>query len=135
MILALMVVKTCGTIEGGIPGSLYMHMLMNVAIDFVVGLVPFIGDLADALYKCNTKNAVLLERYLKEKGKANMKGQNPALIEAGSGAHNSQGLDSSGYSTPTRPMQAQLPRESTRPATGRSERDRRREFNSGTGRR
>lgn len=132
MVLALMVVKTCGTIEGGIPGSLYMQMLMNVIFDFVIGLVPFIGDLADALYKCNTRNAVLLERYLREKGKENLKGRNPALLEAGTGAQIDQGHDSSGYSSPRRPEQAQLPRESTRPGNGR---DKRREPNLNTGRR
>lgn len=41
---------------------------MNIVIDFVVGLVPFAGDLIDAIYKCNTRNAVLLEKHLREKG-------------------------------------------------------------------
>ncbi|KAJ5238318.1 hypothetical protein N7468_002937 [Penicillium chermesinum] len=66
--LAMMVVKSCEGIEGGLPSRLRMMMLINVAIDFVIGLVPFIGDLADAVYKCNTRNAVLLEKHLREKG-------------------------------------------------------------------
>lgn len=64
----MMVVRTCEGIEGGLPSRLRWMMLMNVVIDFFIGLVPFIGDLADAIYKCNTRNAVILEKHLREKG-------------------------------------------------------------------
>lgn len=37
-------------------------------IDFGIGLVPILGDFADAWFKCNTRNNLLLERYLREKG-------------------------------------------------------------------
>jgi len=43
-------------------------MYVNMALDFGIGLVPVIGDIADAWFKCNTRNNVLLERYLREKG-------------------------------------------------------------------
>jgi hypothetical protein len=66
--LAMMVVKSCEGIEGGLPPALRMKMLINVILDFIVGLVPFIGDLADAVYKANTRNAVILEGHLREKG-------------------------------------------------------------------
>jgi hypothetical protein len=39
-----------------------------MALDFGIGLVPVIGDIADAWFKCNTRNNVLLERFLREKG-------------------------------------------------------------------
>lgn len=39
-------------------------MALNIAVDFVVGLIPFLGDLVDAFYKCNTRNCRLLEEYL-----------------------------------------------------------------------
>ncbi len=39
-------------------------MLINLAFDFFIGLVPFLGDIADAIYKCNTKNYLLLEKEL-----------------------------------------------------------------------
>lgn len=35
-------------------------MLINVAIDFVVGLVPWIGDLLDVFYKSNQYNLTIL---------------------------------------------------------------------------
>jgi hypothetical protein len=66
--LAMMVVKSCEGIEGGLPPALRMKMLINVILDFIVGLVPFIGDLADAVYKANTRNAIILEGHLREMG-------------------------------------------------------------------
>lgn len=64
----MMVVRSCEGIDGGLPAALRTKMLINVIIDFFIGLVPFVGDLADALYKANTRNAVLLESYLRQKG-------------------------------------------------------------------
>src|SRR5208282_3845948 len=46
-------------------------MYMNLMIDFGVGLVPVLGDLADAWFKCNTRNNILLERFLRERGSKN----------------------------------------------------------------
>ncbi|PGH36901.1 hypothetical protein GX50_00135 [[Emmonsia] crescens] len=73
LFMALMVVTTCNKIDGGLPSGIRMRMLLNVVIDFFIGLIPFIGDLADAVYKCNTRNAVILERLLKERGEENLK--------------------------------------------------------------
>jgi hypothetical protein len=76
VLLALMVLRTCTEVEGGIPNGLKTQMLFNIVIDFIVGLVPFVGDIADAIYKCNTRNAVLLENYLrKQNEKRRKKGQ------------------------------------------------------------
>ncbi|KAI9371786.1 hypothetical protein BJX61DRAFT_534499 [Aspergillus egyptiacus] len=66
--LAMMVLKSCESIDGGLPASLRTRMVINILIDFVIGLIPFVGDIADAVYKCNTRNAILLEKYLREKG-------------------------------------------------------------------
>lgn len=43
-------------------------MYTNLLIDFGVGLIPVVGDFADAWFKCNTRNNVLLEKYLRERG-------------------------------------------------------------------
>lgn len=64
-----MVMKTCNQIEGGLPTAIKTRMMFNIIIDFVIGLVPFLGDLADAVYRANTRNAMLLEEHLREKGK------------------------------------------------------------------
>ena len=39
-------------------------------LDFGIGLIPFVGDLADAFYRANTRNAWLLDAYLSEKANA-----------------------------------------------------------------
>jgi hypothetical protein len=44
-------------------------MLFWVFIDFVVGLVPFVGDLLDASIKANSKNCRILEEHLDAKYK------------------------------------------------------------------
>jgi hypothetical protein len=67
--LALLIVKKCMKVEGGLGNALLVRMMINVAIDFLVGLVPFVGDLADAAFKCNTKNLRLLEEHLDGKHK------------------------------------------------------------------
>ncbi|EPS44529.1 hypothetical protein H072_1457 [Dactylellina haptotyla CBS 200.50] len=73
LLLALMVVKTCMKLP--LPTFTLIHMLINVAFDFVIGLVPFIGDIIDAGYKCNTRNAVILEKHLRQVGKERLKAQ------------------------------------------------------------
>lgn len=65
--MALMLVKQCLKVDGGLDSTLQIRMMLNIVIDFLVGLVPFVGDLADAAFKCNTKNLRLLEVHLEKK--------------------------------------------------------------------
>ncbi|CAK3863338.1 Hypothetical predicted protein [Lecanosticta acicola] len=65
--MALLLMRKSMQVEGGLPSSLKLRMLINILIDFAVGLVPIIGDLADAAFKCNTKNLRLLEVHLDKK--------------------------------------------------------------------
>ena len=48
----------------GAPASVQLRMLMNLAIDGVVGLVPFVGDLFDFAFKAHSRNALLLSQWL-----------------------------------------------------------------------
>lgn len=41
-----------------------VKMAGNIAIDWVVGLVPLLGDVFDIVYKANTRNVALLEADL-----------------------------------------------------------------------
>jgi hypothetical protein len=66
-----MVVRTAS--EVGLSTAVQMHMLLNIAFDFLIGLVPVLGDLADMAYKANTRNAVLLEDYLRQRGRENLR--------------------------------------------------------------
>lgn len=69
----MMVVRTAS--EVGLPASVKAQMMLNVAFDFVVGLVPFLGDLLDMAFKANTRNAIVLESYLRERGAENIRRQ------------------------------------------------------------
>lgn len=80
LLLALMVYRTCCSVEPELSASVKMRMQMNMAIDFAIGLVPFIGDIADAVYKCNTRNVVLLEKELRERGQKRVKGTPQANV-------------------------------------------------------
>ena len=46
-----------------VPGIVQLRMLLNLAIDLLIGMVPFAGDVADVFWKSNTKNLALLERH------------------------------------------------------------------------
>lgn len=69
-----MVYRTACSVEPPLKAATKLQMQINIVIDFVVGLIPFIGDIADAAYKCNTKNAVLLEQELRERGQKRIAG-------------------------------------------------------------
>ncbi|KAI5807006.1 hypothetical protein EDC01DRAFT_637810 [Geopyxis carbonaria] len=71
--LALMVIRTAS--EVGLPSTVKIQMLFNVLFDFVLGLVPILGDLADLAYKANTRNALLLEDFLRTRGAMNIRAQ------------------------------------------------------------
>ncbi|EEB97576.1 hypothetical protein MPER_03075, partial [Moniliophthora perniciosa FA553] len=51
-----------------IPGWLLSRMLMNNAVSAGVGIVPFMGDVFTAIYKTNSRNAALLEEFLRIRG-------------------------------------------------------------------
>src|SRR4029079_6158444 len=48
----------------GVPRSVVLRMLANVAVDTIAGTVPLIGDLFDVAFKSNLRNVALLERAL-----------------------------------------------------------------------
>jgi hypothetical protein len=47
----------------GVPRVVQLRMLINVGIDLLLGVVPFVGDAADVFWKANAKNMTLLERH------------------------------------------------------------------------
>ena len=65
--MAYSVMKTCQSVKPGLPSDVKSKMFWNLIVDFVIGFVPILGDLADAAYKCNTKNAILLETELNKR--------------------------------------------------------------------
>lgn len=69
-----LVFRKASQIEGGLPPALKSRMLLNIVMDFAVGLVPFLGDIADAVFKANSRNAWLLEEYLVKKAQTERAG-------------------------------------------------------------
>lgn len=52
----------------GVPVPVLARMLLNVAVDGLVGTVPVLGDLFDAGWKANTRNLALLRAELERPG-------------------------------------------------------------------
>jgi len=46
----------------GVPRITLVRMLLNVAIDFVLGSIPLLGAVADFAWKANARNVQLMER-------------------------------------------------------------------------
>ena len=69
--MALMVMNTAMKVSPGKDrDKLRAVMVSNIMLDFLVGLVPFLGDVADAFFRANTRNAVALEKMLNNRVKA-----------------------------------------------------------------
>ena len=47
-----------------IPRATVAHMLGNIAIYFIVGLIPFLGDVFGVWWKPNRRNIILLQTAL-----------------------------------------------------------------------
>ncbi|KAJ6511330.1 hypothetical protein C8R47DRAFT_1094696 [Mycena vitilis] len=54
--------------KADLPAWLVRKMLANNAASALMGLVPFAGDVALAAFKANSRNAALLEEYLRIRG-------------------------------------------------------------------
>jgi hypothetical protein len=52
----------------GAPRHLIARMLANVAIDGVVGAVPFLGDAFDVFWRANRRNVALLRQHFTARG-------------------------------------------------------------------
>lgn len=49
-----------------VPPVIIMRMLLNVAIDTLLGMIPVAGDLFDVAFQANRRNLELLERHARE---------------------------------------------------------------------
>lgn len=48
----------------GVPRVMLVRMAFNIAIDFIAGSVPVVGDLFDIYWKANQMNVELLKRHV-----------------------------------------------------------------------
>jgi hypothetical protein len=70
-VAALMAATTLlSALKHGVPGVTIARMGVNIALDYVIGLVPLLGDLGDFAFKANRRNLELLRRHALAKRKA-----------------------------------------------------------------
>jgi hypothetical protein len=48
----------------GAPQVVQAHMLMNIALDALIGMIPIAGDLFDFAFQAQTRNLALLDKYV-----------------------------------------------------------------------
>jgi len=53
-----------------VPPAVQLHMLSNIALDALIGMVPIAGDLFDFAFKAQTRNLALLDAYVATPHKA-----------------------------------------------------------------
>lgn len=124
MFMALMVINTCETVDGGLDSKTLNKMYLNLILDFAIGLVPILGDIADAMYKCNTRNAILLEEYLRKRGQLTLKRQGAHNVVDPSLADTYDMEDDDDIPPPRRnPTRENRNREPARPAPARAPRE------------
>jgi hypothetical protein len=121
-LMALMVVRTCQQVEGGLPASVKTKMMFNIVLDFGIGLVPFVGDLVDALFRANTRNAIVLEEYLRDQGAKKLKAQG-RVVPVDPTDPDVYDEIVAGQTTPPRIESNHSPRNATKTGTGSSSRD------------
>jgi len=46
------------------PSAVRLHMLSNIALDALVGIVPILGDVFDFAFKAQTRNLKLLDAWV-----------------------------------------------------------------------
>lgn len=64
------------------PAAIQLHMLSNIALDALVGMVPIAGDLFDFAFKAQTRNLALLEAHIAMPAKAARRSQRGLLLMA-----------------------------------------------------
>ena len=50
------------------PLGLKLRMVWNVIVDWLIGFIPFFGDIFDIGWKANQKNASLLAKHFRDNG-------------------------------------------------------------------
>ncbi|EJD38999.1 hypothetical protein AURDEDRAFT_153993 [Auricularia subglabra TFB-10046 SS5] len=76
--------------QAEIPGWLLRRMLVNNAISAAVGFIPIAGDVVLAAFKANSRNAWLLDEFLRIRGEEFIKAkaarsEDPAVVKPGAG--------------------------------------------------
>ncbi len=46
-----------------VPTHVYLRMLWNIIVDYIFGVVPYIGIVMDLFFRANVKNLALIDKY------------------------------------------------------------------------
>lgn len=69
----------------GVPRSVLMRMVGNLAVDFGISIVPVAGWIGDAFYRANLRNVALLRSHLRQRAgtyrATSRKASKPIIIE------------------------------------------------------
>ena len=65
-----------------VPPAVQLHMLSNIALDALIGMVPIAGDLFDFAFKAQTRNLALLDDYVATPHKAARRSRRGLLLIA-----------------------------------------------------
>ncbi|KAB5591506.1 hypothetical protein CTheo_5063 [Ceratobasidium theobromae] len=90
--------------QAEIPGWLLQKMLVNNAISAGVGFIPVVGDVVLAAFKANSRNAALLEEYLRIRGEEFLKAEvarqeDPSIVKPGAGREQGESIPGKKSST------------------------------------
>ncbi|KAG9030699.1 hypothetical protein FS837_003194, partial [Tulasnella sp. UAMH 9824] len=83
--------------QADLPAWLTRQMLFNNAVSAGVGFVPVVGDLILAIWKANSRNAALLEEFLRVRGEEALKPpaarvEDQAVVKPGAGSKQGERL-------------------------------------------
>jgi hypothetical protein len=56
----------------GVPFYLRLKMIWNIFIDWLIGIIPFAGDIFDVGWKANSKNVTIIAEYHKKQKDADV---------------------------------------------------------------
>ncbi|KZV72550.1 hypothetical protein PENSPDRAFT_575908 [Peniophora sp. CONT] len=110
--------------KAGLPAWLIQRMLFNLAIGTGVGFVPILGDVVLAMWRANSRNAALLEEFLRQRAAGNTDDKGRTL--KGKKKSGNPAPDN-GRPAPTQPSEEEVPggqastvKTTARPGTAKS---------------
>lgn len=56
--------------KAGVPWHKRLHMIWNIFVDWLIGIIPFIGDIFDIGFKANSKNVDIIVAHHEKKKNA-----------------------------------------------------------------
>ena len=80
---SLSLLMTARKLDDGLPLDIQGIFITNIVIDFLLGLIPIVGDLIEIGYKANLRNFLLLEKHLYRVGQKNLGNIDPDEVRPG----------------------------------------------------